>query len=55
MKPTPVQRGKFAHHIAEALALLDRHIPEDEQREAARSLGLEHWLPDPQESFDLSA
>lgn len=35
--------------IIECLALLDRHFAEPEQREAAKGLGLEHLLPEPEQ------
>lgn len=35
--------------ITECLALLDRTITEEEQREAAKALGLESWLPEPKQ------
>lgn len=46
MKPTPAQHAATQAHICECLALLNRTTaPTGEQRDAARSLGLEHMLP----------
>lgn len=48
-KPS-LERVRASHKAAgEALALLYRDIPEDERREAARALGMEHALPEPEQ------
>lgn len=53
MAKPPLDRVRASHKAAgEALALLYRDIPEDERREAARALGMEHALPEP-EQLDL--
>jgi hypothetical protein len=48
-KPS-LERVRASHKAAgEALALLYRPITEDERLEAARALGMEHALPEPEQ------
>jgi hypothetical protein len=48
MKPTATQRAATIKRLRETLALLyGPTTPSEEQRDAARALGLEDHLPDP--------
>lgn len=44
---------RILEHIRDCLRELDREHTADEQRQAARALGAEHYLPDPQEALPL--
>ena len=46
---THAEAARNYAQILGCLALLDRHIPDDEKREAAKALGLWSWLPEPQQ------
>jgi hypothetical protein len=47
MSDTKRQNG--LRRLLEAMALLYRPISENERREAARALGMEHALPEPEQ------
>jgi hypothetical protein len=47
---TPLQRLQASHKAAgQAIALCDQQFTEQEIRDAARGLGIESWLPEPQQ------
>ena len=53
-QPTPEQRARTLRRIEAAIALLSRDITPEERRQAAEQLGLERYLPEPQQSLELS-
>lgn len=54
MKPKPSTVAQQLHHMADAIAECDRHHSDAEQREAARALGIEDRLPEPQEPLPVA-
>lgn len=55
MKPSPAVMCDQLRRMREAAENTLRQYPEHERREAARALGIEHYLPDPQEPLPLKS
>lgn len=52
--PSPAVMADQLRRMREAAENTLKQYPEDERREAARRLGIEHYLPDPQPELPLT-
>lgn len=53
MNPSPAVRADQLRRMREAAENTLKVYPEHERREAARALGIEHFLPEPQLPLNL--